>query len=456
VRYAADTGAGQIQRLDPLGRPDATWRGPKGTGPARLTAGPWREGRPVVVALMTDGSLTMRDAHDGTLLARWLPTRPDGTAFQASDLAIRADATLYVADPERRAIHALRPDIAARKPPGAPPLTPSPDGASCALSGTKDAGPSSVVLGAAVAVTISLEAGCPSQGPLVGADVVLVITQDHRRDSIPAYAVRAARTLLTQVDDADHRFGAILVAGRDSPDTATTYRLASDPTPILAALRGPVKNDRRWYERIDEAVALLTATRRPDALPVIVAMLDPIAIDLTVAALARARDAGIVTYLITERAVPSLADAAGRPERYLASPSRLEVLALYRDLLRTAQLDQSGLLIIEDWLGRDLDVVPGSAKPTGLYGDGLLTWGSALMPSNGMTATYRVIPRRAGRVTIGDATIARYVDVDGSERAIPISAPSIEVVLPTPSPSPTPTTMPAPAPVLLPALDKGP
>jgi len=456
VRFTADTGAGRTQRFDALGGPDAVWRGPSGSGPERLAAGPWQHGRPVVVALMTDGRLTMRDASDGVLLARWQPTRPDGGTFRASDVAMRSDGTLFLADPDLRAVHLFRPAVEPDALPRGALPAPTPSTEACSIRGAKDAGPARVVLGATVVVTLSLQADCHSHGTLSSADIVLVISRYNRLGSIPAYAATTARTLLTQVDDSGNRFGAVLVAAAGSDEKSESYPLASDPTAILAAIRGNVTSDNRWYSRIDDAVAMLASTRRPDALPVIVAMLDPAAIDLTVAALAKARDAGIATYLVTERHSAELAGAAGSPDRYLVNPSSSEVLALYRDILRTAGISQAGNVVINDWLGPEVDYVAGSAQPLGLAGDRLLTWGSALIPTDGMTLTYRVVPNHTGRVAIGGATIARYTDFDGSERAIHIPAPVIEVVAPTATLAPDATETPTsqPSSIILPILTR--
>lgn len=447
--FAADTSGGRVLRFDGPGQASAIWPGGP-VGPLRIAVGPWQDGRQVVAALLADGRLALLDAADGELLARWGPALPDGTPIDASDAAIGPDGTLYLADRRGAAVHAFRPEDGPVGPPEEPAPTPTPSRYTCAVRGDKTAGPRRVVLGATVGVTLSLHADCPARDDAIGADIVFAMRSFHHGGTLTPFVVSTVRDLLTRIDASRHRVGAVVDASRAS-DEPHVVPLAADPVPVLELLDLRFTEYGRLRRAIVAATDLLAADARPEALQVLVLMVDlgrqgePL-----VEAMAAARAAGIVTFVVSERRDPELADVAGSPERYLVDPSPAQLYGLVAQVLRIAGISMAGNLTIDDAMAPDIDYLPGSARPAALERDARLSWGRSLLPATGLTMTYTVRPTRLGVLPVNEVAVARFTDFDGAERELVYPVPEIEVVLPTATPTPSATPTPEPVALFLP------
>jgi len=455
--FTADLSGAQVQRFAGPGQPEAVWPGGGALGPVRVTAGPWQDGRPVVVALMVDGALEVHDAQDGELLARWRPVLPDGTAIDTADVAIAPEGTLYLSDRNGPAIHVFRPEDGPVAPPAEPGPTPTPSAYQCAVRGGKTAGPRRVVLGETAGVTLTLHADCPTRSDVSGADIVLVIGSSSARStsaSLSYFLVGVARTLLAQLDVALHRAGAVFGRYR-TIDEVERIPLAADPAPILARLASNEPSGPNLALLIAEAAAMLTAEGRPDALPVIVVVAErgpaqPERDASAAQAMVAALNAGILVYVVVDRGIPELAAAVGSPERYLVNPSPALLHTIYANILRVAGISMAGNLTIDDVMAPDIDYLPGSARPAAVERDARLSWGRSLLPATGLTVTYRVRPTRLGILPVNEVAVARYTDFDGAERELVYPVPEIEVVMPTATPTPSATPTPEPVAIYLP------
>jgi uncharacterized protein YegL len=115
----------------------------------------------------------------------------------------------------------------------------------------------------------------------------------------------------------------------------------------------------------------------------------------------------------------------------------------------------AGNLIIDDEMGTDILYVSGSANPAALAEPDRLRWGRSVLPSSGITLTYRILPQRVGLLPTNKQAVASYTDGDGAQRQFVFPVPEIEVVAPTPKPTVTPTPTPVPRHLYLPVLEKG-
>jgi len=450
--FTADLGGARVQRFAGPGQPESVWPGGGVLGPVHVAAGPWQADRPVVVAIMVDGALEVHDADDGELLARWRPVLPNGTAIDAADLAIAPNGTLYLSDRNGSAVHTFRPEEGPVPPPAEPGPTPTPSAYQCTVRGDKTAGPRQVVLGNTAGVTLTLHADCPTRSEATGADIVLVADTFHRAGMLPYFAVATTRALLGQLDFALHRAGAIFeLPGRDGGGATLRFPLSTDPAPILAHLDAPGREYGDGARLIRDAIDMLATDARPEALQVIVAMIDGGGrVDAVQQALVAARNAGILVFVIVESNVPELADAVGSPERYLVNPSPSQLYTIYAHILRVAGISMAGNLTIDDAMAPDIDLVPGSPRPAAVERDARLSWGRSLLPATGLTLTYRVRPTRIGILPVNSLAVARYTDFDGAERELVYPVPEIEVVLPTSTPTPSATPTPEPVAIYLP------
>ena len=192
------------------------------------------------------------------------PLAGDGGQIDAADLAVGANGRLYLADARRRAVFVFAPapdDTLTPTATGIAPLpSATPGSLSCVVRGDKQAGPSTVVLGSAASVTLTLSADCPQSARLVGADIVLVIDRSGSMQGAKLASAReAARSFAELLDVRHHRLGLASFSDQASIDVPLTD---SVPAVIdgLYALRAEGGTDltaalEREYEqgRITEA-----------------------------------------------------------------------------------------------------------------------------------------------------------------------------------------------------------
>lgn len=460
--YAANTGRRLVERWSSGDAPDRSWLAGAGIGlgPRRIAHGRWN-GVPVVASLASDGRVELHDADSGDLVLAWHPTRPDGSMIGAIDLAFDAANRLYLVDGSWGTVEILAPVDGPWEPPAPTPgPSPTPPPSACAVSGDKVAGPRRVALGETATITLTVRAECPPREDHVGADIVLAIHVGIEHRTVGAHDVMAfVEPWLGLVDTSVHRLGATTVMGGSAP---VIIPLGATPLELLHGLGeiGPT-----WYGSAQAVPAqlareLLLTTKRPAALPIIVyvdASSDwgesaALRESMRVAGNAARLD-GMLTYAIGLRGPREvLRDFSGADERTFLTPAVHETAAIMAHIMREAGSSLSGNLVVDDTMSDDVfyDIGSGIPRPIVASGASDLRWTRAVLPSTGMTMTFRVVPLRAGIIPTNLVAVARYDDVDGVRRELVYPIPEIEVFIPTPTPTPTATNTPEPTPTRLP------
>lgn len=424
------------------------------------------QGQLRIAALTSDGWVELHDTQLG-LLGRWLAVDEQGKGVPASDVALDDAGRVFVTDSALPAIRVYDPVPDAPLPTPSPTPTgrPTPSGTRCVVTGDKRVGPTRVMLGESATVTLTLAADCPGQPRLLGADVVLVL--DHSAsmvdDKLAAASADAAAlaALLTargyRVALAPFAEVAALASPLDAPPGALLGPLAAlSPdglTLVAAGLRA--------------AETELVARGRAEALPVVVLLSDGVSTVDTGEPLADAANAlrarGIVAFALgygRDAWLQQLATVTGDPAHVWHPPSPTDLAALTAAIERTVADSLAGNWIIEDEMGVNIHFLPHSGRPAPILQGNRATWIRPVLPRGGITLTYRVQPRRVGRLPVNQLAVARFVDADGSPGEYVFPVPEIEVWQPTATPTPTntpapiDTPTPVPAPLFLPLLQK--
>ena len=224
--FVADQVRSRVLSWSPAGEPLGEWPAGLLSGPRRLALGLFGT-EPVVAAIMADGTVEVHLAGDGNLLSSFRPLAGDGGQIDAADLAVGANGRLYLADARRRAVFVFAPapdDTLTPTATGIAPLpSATPGSLSCVVRGDKQAGPSTVVLGSAASVTLTLSADCPQSARLVGADIVLVIDRSGSMQGAKLASAReAARSFAELLDVRHHRLGLASFSDQASIDVPLT------------------------------------------------------------------------------------------------------------------------------------------------------------------------------------------------------------------------------------------
>ena len=458
--FAASTGRRVIERWSSGDDPDLAWTAGAGIGfgPRRIALGEWN-GTPVIASLASDGRVELHNAESGDLVLFWHPARADGTLIGAKDLAFDDAGRLYLIDGEGGDIEIFAPVAGPWEPPGPTPgPSPTPPPSACIVSGDKTAGPRRVALGDTATITLTLRAECPPREDHVGADIVLAIMvgQELRGMRGAHDAMAFVESWLGLVDTTLHRIGVTTVEAYRNP---VIIPLGTAPRDILRRL---TSFGRHWFgvnraEPVEFAYDHLHESKRPGALPIIV-YVDATSTRMNTTerrnirhAGERARGEGMLTYAIGLHGDrPWLREYAGADERTFVQPEVHETAAIMAHIMREAGSSLSGNLVVDDTMSDDVFYESGSAIPRAMEASGAsdLRWTRAVLPSTGMTMTFRVAPLRTGIIPTNRVAVARYDDVDGARRELVYPIPEIEVFVPTPTitPSPTHTSEPTPPP----------
>jgi Mg-chelatase subunit ChlD/sugar lactone lactonase YvrE len=451
--YTGDMVTARVQSWAQSPEPTGQWQTGLLAGPRRLAVGESYDGTDVLVTLMGDGYVEMYSIDDGNLVSRWLPRGRDGSLLAPSDVAIGAQGEIYIADARQRRIFMFAPGAGVpATPEPEPAATATPSELSCIVRGDKVAAPSSVVLGQTAGVTLTLAASCPSSSRLIGADIVLVIDRSGSMEGAKMVAARrSARSFAELLDVRYHRIG----LASFSSDASVDVPLTDDIPAVIDGLEmlspGGGTNMAAALER---ARANLRDFGREEALPVIVMLSDgrnndgmpdprPVAQEV--------RNWGAQIYTIglggdvDEDLLREIAGGGG----YFFAPTPSELFPIYGDILRIVLSSLAGNLIIDDELSETVEYVDGSSRPAALVSTGRLRWGRSILPSSGLTLTYRVRPLQPGCSEVNRHAVADYTDADGERRRYTFPVPTICALTPTPTPtaSATPTASPTPTPV---------
>jgi Mg-chelatase subunit ChlD len=260
-------------------------------------------------------------------------------------------------------------------------------------------------------------------------------------DASMAAAQGAARSFAELLDIRYHRVGLVSFSSEARLDVGLTTNVGQ----VIDAIRSlEPEGETNIAAALEMADKQLRDAGRPDALPVIVLLTDgrhnqgegdP---RLTAA---NARDRGVQIYTVglgQEIDGSLLEELAGQPDRSFFAPSPDRLFPIYREILRVVVSSLAGNLVIDDPVGPDFEVVTDTVRPPALERADGLQWGRSLLPSSGITLTYRVQPLRAGRLRLAGA-YAEYTDGDGVRRRWAFPAPEVEVIAPTSTPTPAAT-----------------
>jgi len=462
--------------------------GPDPRVPLGLAAGPLRidaaatDGYGVLLAALTaDGMVEVHQLGAGGawLAARWRPQPTDAAAeagaasdpgeiLEVDDIAIDARGTVYLSSRRPPAVHvweALPHGATATPPPAGTPTpvaTATPGG--CVLEGDKIAGPPRLVLGEQAAVTITLRADCPGRTLASGADIVLIVDRSGSMDGAPLAAARsAAGAFAAALDVRDHRVALVSFAEGARLDA----ELAPNALPVLDALdRLAADGGTDIAGALDTAAAHLAGAGRPDALGVIVLLTDGRQTEYgdPIASAAASRAAGVRLYTVGlgfDADADMLRGIAGADERFRLVRRSSDLLSIYREILTAVVTSFAGRVEIDDEIAADVSLIPGSVLPPAIESlrPARLRWGRGILPADGMTLTYRVLPLVTGTVPLNRYAFAEIDDGEGSRLRLELPVPKVIVVAPTPSPSPPPeatsTPAPPPGPIHLPFALQG-
>lgn len=471
----ADAATGEVQRWSPGGRLRGSWLeyGP-GAGPRRIAVANLAAGADQAALLTADQRLVLRELPEGRWLGEMRLALPDPSSF-AEDLTMAPDGRIFLGDIGSGRVHLFVPIPGALPTPGgAASPTPTPNDRPCRIERDKVVGPGRVVLGSTAAITLTLAADCGKPGRHVGADMVLVVehTYDRRSQgngSAKEYLARVpdvVATLTQWMDLRRHRAGLATAGG----DALVSLPLGTPPQQIVDRLRAldlPGSKGPSVMELLTSAETMI-ASRRPDSLGVVVLITnaaslyahdvgdqESAAAALEVARRLRADGVQVFAVLIPRTDGPAtvpestwtwLAALTGSRQRVYeaAGPAQVERLGnqIYSEIRTLAGTSLAGSLTIHDEMAPDIALLPGTADGSPLEGPEWLIWRRGLLPTSGITLTYRIRPQRAGLLPTNRFAVADYTDVDGQRRSVTFPVPRIEVI--APSPTPTPTASPSP------------
>ncbi len=457
--YTADLVTASVQRWDELLGPAASWQAGLLAGPRRLAAGRLADGSEVVAAAMADGYVELHSASDGNLIARWNAVKADSSPFDPSDIAVGQEGNVFLANAQTRTIHLFGPGAGVPTPPVAEPSpTPTPSDRSCTIHGDKVAEPVEIIAGGEVTVSLGLAAECPGSAKVVGADIVLAIDRSSSMTGSKMQAAKgAARSFAELLDVRYHKLGLTTF----STAAVVEVGLTADVGHVIEAIELVTMEDL-GQTNISAALAAaqdnLQAEGRPEALPAIVLLTDgqhnaDTSDPRQIAEVARNR--GTVIYTVglgTDVDEAMLTSIAGSRDRYFFAPSPSELFPIYGQILRQVLDSLAGNLTIDDELGDMMSYSAGSARPDALVSPGRLRWGRSILPSSGITLTYRLVPQLPGCRPTNRRAVAYYTDGDGVRREYEFPIPTVCVITPTPHPTATPA--PTPVAIMLPLVER--
>lgn len=472
----ADAATGEVQRWTAGGLLRGAWleTGP-GAGPKRIAAADLDEGPDRAAILTADQRLVLRELPEGRWLGEMPVPLPAADGY-AEDLALAPDGRIAVSDSGAGQVHLLAPVQGALPTPGgAPSPTPTAADRPCRITRDKVVGPGTVVLGQTAAITLTLAADCGRPGRHVGAELVLVVDSTHDgrspRDEGIAYFLaqvpEVADALTRWMDRRRHRAGLVAAA---ADRAAVSLPLGTDPPLIVERLRslGWPSGATPWVLQLFTDASTMLAGRRPESLGVLILITDASALvarnldvqqsakdAIPYAAALRADGIQVFAVLIPsqryprpsrERALAWLTEITGSRQRVYeaSSGAQVERLAdqIYRQVRDLAGASLAGSLTLHDEMAPDIALLPGTAGGGPLEGPDWLIWRRGLLPTSGITLSYRIRPQKLGFLPTNRFAVADYTDVDGQRRSVTFPVPRIQVIAPSPTPTSPPTSTP--------------
>ncbi|MBK6770041.1 MAG: VWA domain-containing protein [Ardenticatenales bacterium] len=438
----------RLQRFAPDGTPLADVAAGYAVGPQFVAVVDHEQVGRIVVTAMWDGWLELRELASGNLIVRW-PAEENGAPFKIADVGIDEQLRVYVLDARKRVLYRFDPLSDETPLIGA---TPTPSRSSCIMMGDKRAGPSTVVLGNTVGITLTLRADCPMADTGLAADIVLVVDNSSSMTEAAEVIRKALNDFDKAIDLQRHRLGMVVFRARASVVSQLSHEHRD-----LGSLLGDSQEEAGDGSSIDSGIAkardhLLTAGNS-SAIPIIILMSDGgMEGPSTKIEAQRTKDAGIQIFVVAFGSPPShwvLRPIASSPVHYFATWTADDLYLVFTQLAHQITASRIGNLVINDALSADVEYVADSSFPPAGVGNGRVTWGRGVLPSTGITLSLRVRPLRTGRrIPTNRLAVADSTDADGAQRQFVFPIPYIEVVAPTPTPTitPTPTVTPTPAP----------
>ena len=315
----------------------------------------------------------------------------------------------------------------------------------CAISGDKTASPARLRLGEEVEIRLTLKPDCPPES-FRTVDIVLAIDRSRSMAGAKLAAAKsAAKAFVDTTDLTQQRIGVVSFdmngwIGIGLSTDADAIKQAIDAIPLGPGTNISAAIDTAWND-------VLALNARPSALPVLILIGDgdpnfPQGIDPAVAAVRSANAArlgGAVIYTIglgSDVKPDLLKQVAGGETNYFFSPDESELDIIYRAIaLQVGNFAVRDLVLVDE-LSADVDYVAGSARPAPneILGK-RLTWNAALVPSTGISYSYRVKPKRTGTYATNDRAVANFVNADNGDDSFVFPKPQITVLDPPAPPS---------------------
>ncbi len=470
----ADAATGEVQRWTAGGLLRGSWleTGP-GAGPKRIAAADLEEGPDRAAILTADQRLVLRELPEGRWLGEMPVPLPAADGY-AEDLALAPDGRIAVSDSGGGQVHLLAPLPGGLPTPGgAPSPTPTAADRPCRITHDKVVGPGRVVLGQTAAITLTLAADCGRPGQHVGADLVLVVENsgnDRTWQSQLDYLWRLPEigAGLTQwLDLRRHRAGLVTANRGPTPDLLPLGTPLQQLVDRLRNMDSPSPRSPHVGSLMGEAATMLNG-RRTESLGVLVLVTNAAwlwqrsgegpssaAAAVTVAEGLRADGVQVFAVLVPTAldreagrasALSWLTEITGNRQRVYeaSSGAQVERLAdqIYRQVRDLAGASLAGSLTLHDEMAPDIALLPGTAGGGPLEGPDWLIWRRGLLPTSGITLSYRIRPQKLGLLPTNRFAVADYTDVDGQRRSVTFPVPRIEVVAPSPTPTSPPTSTP--------------
>jgi hypothetical protein len=338
----------------------------------------------------------------------------------------------------------------------------APGSSPCDLQLSKWADPTTLELGDDTTLTLVVGSDCPSRPVPLHVALTIDASSSMTRDGKIDAAMAAAKAFIDPIDLSVSQVGVVSFNSKVTVET----ELTSDRATAIAAIDGIATNRGTDISLgIDESRGVLArghGTASPQPIDVMVVMSDgqqhsgQTGGDAAVLAAAdRAKADGILVATVcfgTDCQADVMRQAASRDDLYFDAQSADLLIDVYKEL--AGQLASTSLrtLTVVDTLPSNMTYVSGSAAPAPAdSGSDWLKWTWSVVPSTGVTVTFRVEPQEPGRWPTNTEAVADFVDTEDLSGSGIFPVPEVVVVPQTPTPRPTWTAVPTRTPKPLPS-----
>lgn len=317
-----------------------------------------------------------------------------------------------------------------------PTATPVDGPGLCTVSGEHRVGTTSMEIGQALGMALTLKASCP-ESVKGKADILLVV--DYSASMLEQgkfdAAQGAVRQFLDNVDFSLHRVG--LVPFSNSAYVAQPLTQNRDYLDLALKNSGGPVGGTNIGEAIATADREMYSTGRRDAVWIIVLLTDgQSAVDPMRRAAAQARDRGMVLFTIglgQDVAEAELKAIATTPAHYHFAPDAASLTQIYLDIAAMIRAVTVTDIVLVDRLGQVAQYLPGSGLPREpeIPGEGRdLRWRIPFLAGSQVLYSFNVRLQSGGIVEPSEIAWADYTDGDGIRRRYVFPSPKVEVRVP--------------------------